>query len=145
MLQAVQKNPGDVAHMQVIALEVGFEQNHRPVMDGAMDEIVDQQVAPHAGRHAKHGGEPEGDRLAYVDASSGEQEFLAVYRVEDGVSEIVCPVEGHVVMSWSGDGRTLAISQALGESPHVFTGVTLVDVRSGSLRVVHDSDVVSFF
>ncbi len=88
---------------------------------------------------------PAGDRLAYVDASAGEQEFLAVYRVEDGVSEIVCPVEGHVVMDWSRDGRTLAISQALGESPHVFTGVTLVDVRSGNTRVVHDSDVVSFF
>jgi hypothetical protein len=27
----------------------------------------------------------------------------------------------------------------------VFTGVTLVDVRSGNTRVVHDSDVVSFF
>ena len=65
--------------------------------------------------------------------------------MEDGVSEIVSPVEGHSALLWSPDGRYLAISHALGETPHVFTGVSVVDVRTGRTEVVNDNSVVSFF
>lgn len=88
---------------------------------------------------------PDGRRLAYVDASDGGMEFLAVYRLDDGVSEIVHPVEGHSAMLWSPDGRFLAVSQALGETPHMFTGINLVDVRTGESTVVCDDTVVGFF
>ena len=87
---------------------------------------------------------PDGKRLAYVEAGGG-RELLAFHRIEDGVSEVVHPVEGHTVMLWSPDGSKLAISQALGDTPHLFTGVTLVDVRSGRTEVVNENNVVSFF
>jgi len=88
---------------------------------------------------------PDGTRLAYIDASDGVNEHLAFYRLRDGVSEIVRPVEGHSAMLWSPDGRYLAISEALGETPHMFTGVSLVDARTGQTEVVNDSNVVGFF
>lgn len=86
---------------------------------------------------------PDGKKIAYIDAS-GPREVLAIYRVTDGVSEIVCPVEGHCVMLWSPDGKWLAFSEALGETPHVYTGVTLVDARSGRTEVINIHNVVSF-
>ena len=88
---------------------------------------------------------PDGRRLAYVDAGTDGREVLAIYRLDDSVSEIVQPVEGHSAMLWSPDGRYLAISQALGETPHLFTGINLVDVRTGRSEVVSDDNVVSFF
>jgi WD40 repeat protein len=88
---------------------------------------------------------PDGKRLAYVDASDERVERLALYRVDDRVSEIVTTVDGHSAMLWSPDGRYLAISQALGETPHVFTGVSLVDVRTGRTEVISDDSLVSFF
>lgn len=88
---------------------------------------------------------PDGERLAYIDASDGRHEHLAFYRASDGVTEIVSPVEGHSALLWSPDGRYLAISQALGETPHMFTGVSLVDVRTGRSEVVCEKNVVGFF
>jgi dipeptidyl aminopeptidase/acylaminoacyl peptidase len=88
---------------------------------------------------------PDGRRLAYVDAGIDGREVLAIYRLDDSVSEIVQPVEGHSALLWSPDGRYLAISQALGETPHLFTGINLVDVRTGRSEVVSDDNVVSFF
>ena len=88
---------------------------------------------------------PEGRRVAYIEAGSDGREFLAIYRLDDQVSEIVQPVEGHSAMLWSPDGRYLAVSQALGETPHLFTGVSLVDVRTGRSKVVSDDNVVAFF
>ncbi len=87
---------------------------------------------------------PDGKRLAYIDVS-GSREFLAFYRIDDGVSEIVCPVEGHSVMLWSPDGSRLAFSQALGDTPHMYTGVTLVDPKTGRIDVINEKDVISFF
>lgn len=88
---------------------------------------------------------PDGMRLAYVDASSSGREFLAIYRVADGVSEIVRAVEGHSAILWSPDGRYLAVSEALGETPHMFTGVSMVDVRTGRSEIVSDDSIVAFF
>jgi Tol biopolymer transport system component len=87
---------------------------------------------------------PDGQRIAYVE-SDDDEERLAIYRLEDGVSEIVRPVEGHSALLWSPDGRYLAVSEALGETPHMFTGVSLVDVRTGHREVVNDSSIVGFF
>jgi TolB protein len=88
---------------------------------------------------------PDGMRMAYVDASSSGREFLAIYRVADGVSEIVRAVDGHSAILWSPDGAYLAVSEALGETPHMFTGVGLVDVRTGRSEVVSEDNVVAFF
>ncbi|RMD82967.1 MAG: hypothetical protein D6815_07830 [Candidatus Dadabacteria bacterium] len=87
---------------------------------------------------------PDGRRLAYVDASDPRREYLSFYRLDDGVTELVCPVEGHCALSWSPDGRFLAYSEALGETPHLFTGVTLVDARTGRTEVVGTENIVGF-
>jgi hypothetical protein len=39
----------------------------------------------------------------------------------------------------------LAISQALGDSPHLYSGITLVDVATGQAKELEDGEVVSFF
>lgn len=88
---------------------------------------------------------PDGKRLAYVDASDESCERLAFYRVEDDISEIVTTLDGHSAMLWSPDGRYLAIAQALGETPHIFTGVSLVDARTGRIEVISEDSLVSFF
>jgi Tol biopolymer transport system component len=88
---------------------------------------------------------PDGSRLAYVDASDPAGEYLALYRLDDGSIDVMLQVHGQTAMLWSPDGRTLALSQALGDSPHVYSGITLVDVQSGEVRVVDDSEIVSFF
>ena len=88
---------------------------------------------------------PDGKRIAYVEAGDSQEERLAIYHLADGVSEIVRPVEGHSALLWSPDGRYLAISEALGETPHMFTGVSLVDVRTGRCEVVSDASIVGFF
>ncbi len=88
---------------------------------------------------------PDGRRLAYVDASDPAGEFLAIYHLEDGRIDVLLQVHGQTAMLWAPDGRTLALSEALGDSPHVYSGVTLVDVESGSTRCLDASEVVSFF
>lgn len=88
---------------------------------------------------------PDGRRLAYVDASDPQGEFLAFYRLEDGDIDVVQQVQGQTAMLWSPDGSTLALSQALGDSPHVYSGITLVDVATGVTRVVEEGEIVSFF
>jgi Tol biopolymer transport system component len=88
---------------------------------------------------------PDGSRLAYVDASDPAGEYLALYRLDDGTIDVLLQVHGQTAMLWSPDGRTLALSQALGDSPHVYSGITLVDVETGTARVVEDTEIVSFF
>ena len=88
---------------------------------------------------------PDAARLAYVDASDGDREFLALYRVADGTREILRPVEGHTAMMWSPDGSTLAYAEAAGDSPYLFAGISLIDVADGSCRRVHEEEVASFF
>ena len=88
---------------------------------------------------------PDGSRLAYIDGSDSHGEFLAFYRMENGTIDVVQQVQGQTVMLWSPDGSTLAVSQALGDSPHIYSGVTLVDVATGCARVLDDSEIVSFF
>ena len=48
-LQRIDARARYVAHMYIVALEMGFEKNHKSVGDGPIGEIVDQQVEPHAG------------------------------------------------------------------------------------------------
>ncbi len=88
---------------------------------------------------------PDGSRLAYVDASDPAGEFLALYRLDDGTIDVLLQVHGQTAMLWSPDGRTLALSQALGDSPHVYSGITLVDVATGAVRALEHSEIVSFF
>jgi len=88
---------------------------------------------------------PDGGRLAYVDASDPSGEFLSLYRLDDGTIDVLLQVHGQTAMLWSPDGRTLALAQALGDSPHVYSGITLVDVETGDARVLDESEVVSFF
>jgi Tol biopolymer transport system component len=88
---------------------------------------------------------PDGSRLAYVDASDPAGEFLALYHLGDGHIEVLTQVHGQTAMLWSPDGRTLALSQALGDSPHVYSGVSLIDVATGATRAVEDGEIVSFF
>lgn len=88
---------------------------------------------------------PDGTRLAYVDASDPAGEYLALYSLDDASIDILLQVHGQTAMLWSPDGRTLALAQALGDSPHVYSGITLVDIATGNVRVVEDGEVVSFF
>src|SRR6266850_5892907 len=50
--------------MDEIALEMRLKQRYGPVVYGAIDEIVDQQICAHARRHAEDGGQTEGDGVA---------------------------------------------------------------------------------
>jgi len=88
---------------------------------------------------------PDGRRLAYVDGSDSQGEYLAFYRLEDGDIDVVQQVHGQTAMLWSPDGRTLALAEALGDSPHVYSGITLVDVETRETRVIEQGEVVSFF
>ncbi len=88
---------------------------------------------------------PDGSRLAYVDASGEGQEFLALWHLGDGRGELVYPIDGQTVISWSPNGETLAIAQALGDSPHCFSDLTLVDIASGNATLLRTGELVSFF
>ena len=48
---------GNVADVDVIALEIFFEDDDIPIRDCRMDKVVNQQVKTHARRHSEHGGE----------------------------------------------------------------------------------------
>jgi hypothetical protein len=109
---------------------------------GAECELV-TRLAP--GEFRAPAWSPDGSRLAYVDAADGRREYLALYEIGDARGEILCPVEGQTVMLWSPDGSQIAVSQALGDSPHLLSGITLVDVATGATRTVEDADLVSFF
>ena len=63
----VHEGAGDVAHVDVVALEVRLEQHDEAVVDRAIDEIVDQQIDAHARRHAEHGGQPKADRVVALE------------------------------------------------------------------------------
>ena len=71
VVHGVQEGAGDVAHVDVVALEVRLEQHDEAVGDGAVGEVVDEQVEAHARADAEDGGEPQGDaRPAPSSASS---------------------------------------------------------------------------
>jgi Tol biopolymer transport system component len=88
---------------------------------------------------------PDGSRLAYVDASRPGREMLAFYRIADGQTDRVEPVDGQTVMLWAPDGRTLAVAEASGDSPHVYAGLRLIDVATGATQAIADDELVSFF
>jgi hypothetical protein len=45
--------------VNVVALEIFLEDYHIAIRNGGVDEVVDEQIQAHAGRHAKHGGQPQ--------------------------------------------------------------------------------------
>ena len=47
--EAVDEGARDIADVDVVALEVGFEKDDGTVVDGTIDEIVAKQVEEHAG------------------------------------------------------------------------------------------------
>ncbi len=87
---------------------------------------------------------PDGRRMAYIDAS-GKHEQLAMYRIDDGATEIVSSVDSHCAFLWSPDGKTLAVAHSVGNAPHVYVGLSLVDVRTGRREVVSDCEFIGFF
>jgi hypothetical protein len=87
---------------------------------------------------------PDGTRVAYVDGS-GSEEMLALYWPHEGRRELIEPVSGQTVMLWAPDGSALAVSEASGDSPHVYSGVRLVDPAGGQTRVVCEDEMISFF
>ena len=60
---AVQKRARHVADVDVIALEMPLKNQHRAVVDGAIDKIIHEQIHPHARRAAEHRGEAEADAV----------------------------------------------------------------------------------
>jgi hypothetical protein len=55
---------GYVSDVNVVALEVLFEENNASILAGAEREIVDEKIESHSGRDAKYSSETEGYRLA---------------------------------------------------------------------------------
>src|SRR6516164_4016707 len=53
--------------MDVVPLEMSFEQNHRPVVHSAIDKVVDQQVDPHSGSHPENRGKTETHTVAAIE------------------------------------------------------------------------------
>src|SRR5689334_24416663 len=72
----------DVADMNVVSLEMRLEQYNKTIVDGAVDEIVDQKINPHARRHAEHGGQPQADGVV-----SRQNDFLGF--------DLIDPIERH--------------------------------------------------
>src|SRR5262249_17987393 len=56
---AVEHAIGDIADMNIVPLEVLFKNNNVAFDVSRVDEMINQQVQPHAGRHAKYGGQPQ--------------------------------------------------------------------------------------
>ena len=67
ILDGVLKAFHHVADMDVVALEVAFEDHDSAVCHGAPSEVIDQQVEAHARRHAEHGGEAQRHAIAIVE------------------------------------------------------------------------------
>ena len=64
ILQGVQKRGRHVADMKEVPLRVALEDHHGPVRDGAVHEVVDQQIEVHPRREAEDGGQTERHRVA---------------------------------------------------------------------------------
>ena len=52
----MEKGAGHVTNMNVVALEVPLKDNEIFVGGCSVHKIIDQQINPHAGRHAEDGG-----------------------------------------------------------------------------------------
>ena len=86
----VEKRAGDVAHVDEVPLRVPFEDDQRAVGDGAIDEVVHEQVEPHSRREAKDGREAEGERVTGVEYRSSASTFVRPYRLigRSGLSSV---------------------------------------------------------
>src|SRR6516225_5045271 len=51
---------GNVADVDVVALEIFLENDDIPVGNCRIDKVVNQQVKTHAGRHSEYGRESQG-------------------------------------------------------------------------------------
>src|SRR5438046_6608486 len=56
----------DVANMDVVALEVRFKKHNSTIVDGAIDEVVYEQIQPHARGCAEDGSEAKRHSFAGI-------------------------------------------------------------------------------
>src|ERR1043165_1005810 len=63
LIEPMEERAHDVADMDVVALEMALEDDDGAVAQGAMNEVVDQQVHAHPWGHAKNGRQSEADAV----------------------------------------------------------------------------------
>ena len=74
MVDAVHEYLCHVANVDVVPFEVCFEQDQRAIVQGAVHEIIDQQIDSHSGRHTEYRRETKTDAVA-----ASEHRFLGLH------------------------------------------------------------------
>jgi len=88
IIEGVNEDAGDVADVDVIALEVTLEDHDSAVVQGTVNEVVDEEVQSHARGHAENSGEAEAEGIVSLeDGFLGADLGLAIERdwVEGGI------------------------------------------------------------
>jgi len=67
IIEGVNEDAGDVADVDVIALEVTLEDHDSAVVQGTVNEVVDEEVQSHARGHAENSGEAEAEGIASLE------------------------------------------------------------------------------
>src|SRR4030095_9034848 len=60
------EDAGDIANMDVIALEMGLEENNSAVVHGTINEVVHEQINAHAWRHTEYCRKTERDAVPAI-------------------------------------------------------------------------------
>src|SRR5438552_7748779 len=78
-MDSVNECARDVPNMNVVSFEMRFKQHDCPVVNGAIYEIIDQQIDSHSGRHTEYRRETKTDAVA---ASAFVSRRYSVWRPE---------------------------------------------------------------
>src|SRR5207244_13212740 len=73
-MDSVNECARDVPNMNVVSFEMRFKQHDCPVVNGAIYEIIDQQIDSHSGGHAEYRRETKTDAVA-----ASEYRFLGLH------------------------------------------------------------------
>src|SRR5206468_12417533 len=73
-MDSVNECARDIPNMNVVSFEMRFKQHDCPVVNGAIYEIIDQQIDSHSGRHTEYRRETKTDTVA-----ASEYRFLGLH------------------------------------------------------------------
>jgi hypothetical protein len=103
----MQKDTSDIADVDVVSLEMAFENDEGAIINCTVNEIIYEQIQAHARGHAKDGGESEADAIFALEhgffgfdlAGAVERDWVQwrLFRAGDsGLADTVAAVgDGH--------------------------------------------------